>query len=101
MKYSEYILFTEHSELDQATYKAFIKDGISANNTRLNAILDMFSSLIVPENYTGDVDEIYSEGLLEIKKGECAEDMLEYAPLLWAMPDTLSDAVYHVLEQLL
>ena len=101
MKYSEYDLYRSNTELDQTTYKALLKDGMSADQTRLNAIIDVFISLLVPEDYDGDVDEIYREGILEIKNGNCADDMLEYAPLIWAMPDTLSDAVYHVLEQLL
>ena len=99
MKYPEYMLYLNHAELDETIYKALIKDGISADQTRLKAILDVFLSLNVPENYAGDVDEIYKEGLLEIKNGNCAGDMLEYAPLIWAMPESLSDAVFHVLEQ--
>ena len=101
MKYSEYDLYRNNAELDQTAYKALIKDGMNADQTRLNAIVESFISLLVPKDYDGDVDEIYRQGLLEIKSGNCAEDMLEYAKLIWAMPSTLSDAVYHVLDQLL
>ena len=101
MKYPEYDLYRSNTELDQTAYKALIKDGMSADQIRRNAIIDVFISLLVPEDYDGDVDEIYRQGLLEIKSGNCAEDMLEYAPLIWAMPESVADAVYHVLEQLL
>ena len=98
MKYSEYDLYRNNAELDQTAYKALIKDGMSADQTRLNAIIDVFISLLVPKDYVGDVYEIYRQGLLEIKRGNCADDMLEYAPLIWALPETVADAVYHVLE---
>ena len=101
MKYSEYDLYRNNAELDQTAYKALIKDGMSADQTRLNAIIDVFISLNVPKNYGGDVHELFSEGLDEIENGNCPADMLEYAKLIWAMPETLSDAVSHVLEQLL
>ena len=57
-------------------------------------------SLSVPENYGGDVDEIYKDGLLDIQNGHYAQDMTNYAPLIWALPTTVSGAVFHVLEQL-
>ena len=101
MKYLEYDLYRNNTELDKTAYKALIKDGMTADQTRLNAIVDIFASLTVPCDYDGDVQEIHDEGLLEIENGNHAEDMLEYAKLIWAMPDTLSDAVYHVLEQLI
>ena len=100
MKYPEYMLYLNHAELDETIYKALIKDGISADQPRLKAILDTFMSLNVPENYDGDVDEIYNQGLLDIQDGHHSGDMLEYAPLIWALPESLSDAVFHVLEQL-
>ena len=101
MKYSEYDLYRSNAELDHTAYRALIKDGMNADQTRLNAIIDVFISLNVPKDYDGNVDDIHDEGLLEIELGNHAEDMLEYAKLIWAIPDTLSDAVYHVLEQLL
>lgn len=101
MKYLEYDLYRNNTELDLTAYKALIKDGMTADQTRLNAIVDVFISLNVPRDYDGDIEEIHDEGLLEIENGNHAGDMLEYAKLIWAMPDTLSDAVYHVLEQLI
>ena len=99
--YSEYVTFLEQAECDENIYKALIRDGITANQVRLNSILDVFISLNVPTDYDGDVDEIWNEGLLEIQNGECAQDMIEYAPFVWSLPATVSEAVYHVLEQLL
>jgi hypothetical protein len=101
MKYLEYGLYRNNTELDKTAYKALIKDGMTADQTRLKAIVDVLISLNVPYGYDGNIEEIHDEGLLEIKNGNHAEDMLEYAKLIWAMPDTLSDAVYHVLEQLI
>ena len=98
MKYPEYMLYLDLAELDGTIYKALLKDGISADQSRLKAILDVFLSLNVPENYDGDVDEIYNEGLIEIKNDH-AQNLMRYAPLIWAMPESLSDAVFHVLEQ--
>lgn len=100
MKYAEYMLYINHAELDETIYKALLNDGIAANQLRLNAILDAFMSLNVPENYSGDVDDIYKDGLLDIQNGHHSADILDYAPLIWAMPESLSDAVFHVLEQL-
>ena len=101
MKYSIYDLYRSNTELDINRYKALIKDGITADQTRLNAIIDTFLSLNVPVGYDGNIDEIHDEGLLEIEKGNCAEDMLEYAKLIWALPESVSDAIFHVLEQLI
>ena len=98
--YSEYMAFLDNAECDEATYKALIKDGITANQVRLSSILDVFISLNVPTGWDGDVDEIWNEGLLEIQKGECARDMIEYAPFIWSLPATVSEALYHVLEQM-
>ena len=98
--YSEYMAFLDNAECDEATYKALIKDGITANQVRLSSILDVFISLNVPTGWDGDVDEIWNEGLLEIQNGECAQDMIEYASFVWSLPATVSEAVYHVLEQL-
>ena len=47
MKYSEYDLYRNNAELDQTTYKALLKDGMNAGQTRLNAIIDVFISLLV------------------------------------------------------
>lgn len=101
MNYKEYMAFLDNAECDEAIYKALIKDGITANQLRLNSILDVFISLNVPTDYAGDVDDIWNEGLLEIQKGECAQDMIEYAPFIWSLPATVSEALYHVLEQLI
>jgi len=101
MKYSKYDLYRSNTELNVDAYKALLKDALSADQLRLNAIIDVFISLSVPEDYDGDVDEIYRQGLLDIQDGHCADGMLEYAPLIWALPESVSDAVFHVLEQLI
>ena len=100
MKYAEYMLYLNHAELDIGAYKALLNDGITANELRLSSILDAFMSLNVPENYSGDVDEIYRDGLLDIQNGHYAQDIIGYADLIWALPTTVADATFHVLEQL-
>ena len=100
MKYSEYDLYRSNAELDSNKYKALLKDALTADQTRLNAIIDAFLSLSIPKDYDGDIDEIHDKGLLEIESGNHAEDMLEYAKLIWALPESVSDAVFHVLEQI-
>ena len=100
MKYAEYMLYIDHTELDIDTYKTLINDGMGASQTRLHSLLNLFMSLNVPKDYCGDVDEIYSEGLIEIENDHYAQNMLKYAPLIWALPESVSDAVFHVLEQL-
>ena len=100
MKYSQYDLYRSNTELDSDKYKTLLKDALTANQTRLNAIIDAFLSLSVPKDYDGDVHELCDRGLLEIESGNYAEDMLEYAKLIWALPESVSDAVFHVLEQM-
>lgn len=100
MKYAEYKLLTEQYEIDQNLYRSLLKDAAGADKSRLNAILETFMSLNVPEDFKGDVEDIYSEGLEEIRSSEHSGDMLEYVPLIWHLSTTVSDALFHSFEQL-
>ena len=101
MNYAEYKAFIESTDIDQNLYRSLLKDAVSADADRLGAILDVFMSLNVPENYDGDVDEIKAEGLAEIGSVRHGNDMLKYAELFWALPTSVSDALFHALEQLI
>lgn len=103
MKYAEYKLMTEHTEIDQTLYRKLLKDAATSSPERFNAILHIFISLNVPENFDGDVQEIWNEGLAEIEENNYSEELrevVEYAAMIWALTPDLSDSVYNTLEQI-
>ena len=100
MNYAEYKAMTEATPIDQDLYRKMLKDAASADSDRLSAILHVFISLNVPENYRGDVEEIRASGLMDIETSDFTEDMLAYAGMIWSMPTDLSDSVYNTIEQL-
>lgn len=100
MNYAEYKAMTEATPIDQDLYRKMLKDAASADSDRLSAILHVFISLNVPENYQNDVEEIWDEGLMDIGTSNFTKDMLDYAEMIWSMPPDLSDSVYNTLEQL-
>ncbi len=99
MTYDEYLLMTAQTEIDLPTYKAMLKDAASSQS-RLSAILEMFSALNVPVNADGDINEIWDTGVTEIQSGNHGTDMMTYAPMIWAMLPSLAESVYNVLDQM-
>jgi hypothetical protein len=101
MNYAEYVEVTEVTEINKDLYRALFKDVAQCKADRVNAILHTFLSLDVPRDYTGDVGEIKAEGLIEIARGTHAADMLEYAAMLWLLPRSVFESLFHSIEQLL
>jgi hypothetical protein len=99
MTYDEYLLMTAQTEIDLPTYKAMLKDAISSQS-RLEAIMNVLCAINVPERSAGDVDEIWREGIEDIKSGDHADDMMIYAPMIWAMTPSLAESLYNVLDQM-
>lgn len=100
MTYGEYLSMTAQTPINVPLYKAMLKDATSSQS-RLNAIMNVFCAINVPERSAGDVDEIWREGIEDIKSGDHVEDMMIYAPMIWAMPPSLADSVYNTLDQMI
>jgi hypothetical protein len=60
-----------------------------------------FTDLNVPAKYGGDVDEIWNEAISAIKTKDNADELLKLAALIWALPGSISDALFHTIEQLI
>ena len=98
MTYAEFLEMTENTPVDRKVLGALLKDAPNGGR-RLQAILDMFMSLSVPEHFDGDVQEIYNEGVKEILANNFAEDMMGYAPMVWALTPDLGHSVFNTIEQ--
>ena len=101
MNYQQYKQMIESTEIDLDLYKTMLKDAASNGNDRLSAIIEVFEILSVPENFDGDVQKIWNEGMEEIEGNIYAEDMKAYAPMIWALPPDVGNSVYNTLEQML
>lgn len=100
MTYDEYLLMTAQTQVDVPLYKAMLRDAASSQS-RLEAVMNVFCAINVPERSAGDVNEIWREGIEDIKSGDHADDMLAYAPMVWAMTPSLADSVYNTLDQMI
>ena len=98
MTYTEFLAMTEATPVDRKVLGALLKDAQNGEH-RLQAILDMFMSLSVPEHFDGDVQEIYNEGIAEISASNCADDMMDYAPMVWALTPDLGNSIFNTIEQ--
>ena len=104
MNYAEYKEMTKATPIDRSLYQAMLIDVASNGDDRLYQILEVFEVLSVPENYDGDVQEIYSEGLTEIQRISYSEefrDLADYVPMIWALSPNVSNSVYNTLEQMI
>lgn len=103
MNYEQYKAMTEAVPIDRTLYRAMLEDAATADSDRLDAILNVFTALNVPENYDGDVQEIWNQGFEEIEENSYSEELrevIEYASMIWAMPPDVSNSVFNTLDQM-
>lgn len=100
MNYAGYKAMTEATEINQDLYRSMLKDAASGDADRLLAILDIFEILDVPADYQGDVQEIWTEGLAEIRGKDYPGDIKDYSAMIWALPPDVGNSVYGTLEQI-
>ena len=98
MTYAEFLTMTENTPVDRKVLGALLKDAPNGGH-RLQAILDMFMSLSVPEHFDGDVQAIYDEGVTEILANNHAKEMMVYAPMVWALTPDLGNSIFNTIEQ--
>ena len=92
MTYAEFLEMTEATPVDLKVLGALLKDAQNEGH-RLQAILDMFMSLSVPEHFDGDVQEVYSDGVKEILANNHGKGMMVYAPMVWALTPDLGNSI--------
>ena len=98
MNYQEYLEMIAATPIDTDLLRAMIKDALSSES-KLDAIINMFVSLNVPEDYDGDFDEAYEQGASEVFDDGNGSDIMQYVDMVWAMDPGVSDSVFNTLEQ--
>ena len=99
MNYQEYLEMIAETPIDTDLFRAMMKDA-SSSDSKLEAIIGMFLSLSVPEDYDGDVDEVFDQGAAEVFDDGNGASIMQYVDMVWAMDPVLSESVFNVLEQL-
>ena len=98
MNYQEYLEMIAATPIDTNLLRAMIKDALSGDS-KLDAIINMFVSLNIPEDYDGDYDEVYEQGVSEVFDDGNGSDIMQYVDMVWAMDPGVSDSVFNTLEQ--
>ncbi len=98
MNYQEYLEMTANTPFNHSLMWAMFNEA-QASGEKLGQILDVFLSLTVPEDFDGDMSEVYEDAVNEIVSGENGEEMVEYAEMIWSLDPGVSNSVFNVLEQ--
>lgn len=99
MNYQEYLDEIAATPIDTNLLRAMMKEALSSD-AKLESIIGMILSLNVPENYDGDLDEVFEQGVSEIFDDGNGSDMMQYVDMVWALDPGVADSIFNVLQQL-